>query len=368
MALIAFVAPILPGKREQWDRFIGELRGARHTEHEAANRRAGVRERTFLQETPDGAQLVIVTLEGDQPENAKLRAANEDTDFARWFVQQVKEIHGFDLREPLPPPVFVAETGRDGEAELGTTWAQLVKTHVKSGKEGELVQVLGQIQAIEKPGSGWVRSITGRDQKDPNSYYSIILFESEEKARAREGDPDRHQPLQAAIAKMEEIADAPREFVDLDIVADGSAASSSQETGAVFQRLIEKLINSETPGAFDELIAPDFIEHELLPGMLPGRESTRQLFADLHTAFPDIHADIEDVIAQGDRVVARMTWRGTQTGPFMGMPPTGKRASWQVLDIVRVANGQIVEHWGQMDVLNLMQQLGVQPAAERAAL
>jgi hypothetical protein len=112
MSMIAFAGPILPGKREQWDRFIAEINGPRHAEFEAANQRAGVRERTFLQQTPDGTDLVTVTLEGDHPETAKLRVANEDTDFARWFVQQVQEIHGIDLREPLPgpAPVQVAET------------------------------------------------------------------------------------------------------------------------------------------------------------------------------------------------------------------------------------------------------------------
>jgi Family of unknown function (DUF6176) len=104
MSLIAFAAPILPGKREQWDRFIEELNGPRHAEFEAANQRAGVRERTFLQQAPDGTELVIITLEGDHPETAKARVANEDHDFARWFVQQVQEIHGFDLREPFPGP------------------------------------------------------------------------------------------------------------------------------------------------------------------------------------------------------------------------------------------------------------------------
>src|SRR5690349_13015534 len=93
MSLFAFAAPIPPEKKEQWDHFMEELTGPRRADFVAASERAGVRERTFFQETPDGMQMVIITLEGDEPETAKMRAANEDTDFARWFVQQVQEIH-----------------------------------------------------------------------------------------------------------------------------------------------------------------------------------------------------------------------------------------------------------------------------------
>jgi hypothetical protein len=103
MSLIALAAPILPGKRAQWDEFIAQIQGPRSAEFSASRQQAGVRERTFLQETPAG-DIVIVTLEGDDPLAAFGAIANKDDDFTRWFVQQVQEIHGFDLRQPPDNP------------------------------------------------------------------------------------------------------------------------------------------------------------------------------------------------------------------------------------------------------------------------
>jgi steroid delta-isomerase-like uncharacterized protein len=142
---------------------------------------------------------------------------------------------------------------------------------------------------------------------------------------------------------------------------------ATQDSVNVFRRLVAELINDGNVAAFDELISPDFVEHEELPpGMPPGREGTRQLFSALHSAFPDLRAEIEDVVAQEDKVVFRMTWRGSHTGPFMGIPPTGKQFAFRVFDMVRVADGKVAEHWGLLDQLSLMQQLGVIPTPERA--
>ncbi len=140
---------------------------------------------------------------------------------------------------------------------------------------------------------------------------------------------------------------------------------STQDNITVFRRLVDELINDGNLAAFDEVIGSDFVEHELPPGVPQGREGTRQLFSMLHGAFPDMRAEIEDVVANDDKVVFRMNWRGTQTGSFMGIPPTGKQVDFGVFDMVRVADGKIAEHWGLMDQLSLMQQLGVIPTPEQ---
>ena len=97
-------------------------------------------------------------------------------------------------------------------------WAQLVKVRVKSGKEGELEGLFKQLQALEEPGSGLVRVTGMRDQKDPRQLYELLVFESEEKARARERDPRRQEALQPVNAKMAEIFEGPPEFVDLEVM------------------------------------------------------------------------------------------------------------------------------------------------------
>ena len=97
-------------------------------------------------------------------------------------------------------------------------WAQMITTRLKPGKEGDLPKLVEQLQAVEQPGSGLVRSTTMRDQNDPSRAYMLVVFESEEKARARENDSRRQEGLQTARATMAEIFDGPPEFVDLVVV------------------------------------------------------------------------------------------------------------------------------------------------------
>ena len=97
-------------------------------------------------------------------------------------------------------------------------WAQLITTRLKAGKEEELSTLFEQLRAAEQPGSGLVRSTAMRDQKDPSRVYMLAVFESEEHARAREGDPKRQEGLTQARATMAEIFDGAPEFVDLTVV------------------------------------------------------------------------------------------------------------------------------------------------------
>lgn len=138
---------------------------------------------------------------------------------------------------------------------------------------------------------------------------------------------------------------------------------SIEQNKALVRRMVEEIFNRGNIGRADEFLAPDFVEHEELPpGMPSGREGVTQLTAMLRRAFPDFKATIDDMVAEGDKVVLRMTWRGTHKGEFMGVPPTGKSVSFGVIDIIRVAGGKLAEHWGQMDSMGLMQQLGAIPA------
>ena len=112
MALLATASPILPGKTDEWRAFVRELTGPRQGQFAESRRRAGVRERTFLQSTPSG-DLVIVTLEGDDPIGAFQRMMERDDEFTRWFLDQIQKVHGVDLTGPLPgsPPELVADSG-----------------------------------------------------------------------------------------------------------------------------------------------------------------------------------------------------------------------------------------------------------------
>lgn len=138
---------------------------------------------------------------------------------------------------------------------------------------------------------------------------------------------------------------------------------SIEQNKALFRRMVEEVFNQRNVGLIDEILSTDFVEREELPPGVPsGREGVKQLTLMFHSAFPDFKATIDDMIAEGDKVVVRMTWRGTHKGEFMGIPATDKNVSFEVIDIVRFAGDKFAEHWGMMDNASLMQQLGVGPA------
>jgi len=139
---------------------------------------------------------------------------------------------------------------------------------------------------------------------------------------------------------------------------------STEQNKQLFRQLVEEIFNRGNMGAADNFMAPNFIEREELPPGIPrDREGVKHMTLMFRSAFPDFKVTIDDLIAEGDKVVSRTTWSGTQKGEFMGIPPTGKQISIGVIDILRVVDGKFVEHWGQMDSAGMMQQLGVsQPA------
>jgi steroid delta-isomerase-like uncharacterized protein len=115
--------------------------------------------------------------------------------------------------------------------------------------------------------------------------------------------------------------------------------------------------------ALDQLIAPNFIEHEMVdPGMPAGREGMKTLFRMVRQAMPDMVMTVEDMVAEGERVAVRAVMSGTQTGEFMGIPASGKRVAMTVMDLHRIENNQFTEHWGVSDMLGLMTQIGAIPA------
>lgn len=99
-------------------------------------------------------------------------------------------------------------------------WAQLITMRLKPGKDREVQGLVDLLRAAERPGSGLVRSLMMRDENDPNRIYTLVVFESEEHARAREDDPQRQEELQPARAAMADMFDGPPEFVDLAVVAE----------------------------------------------------------------------------------------------------------------------------------------------------
>ncbi|HXZ04940.1 MAG TPA: ester cyclase [Ktedonobacteraceae bacterium] len=140
---------------------------------------------------------------------------------------------------------------------------------------------------------------------------------------------------------------------------------STEENKSVANRWYEEVFNAGKLELIDELFAPDFVDHDP-SNPIPGLDGVRQLVTMYRTAFPDLHITVEDTITEDDKVVTRFIGRGTQNGPLMNIPPTGKKVELTAIDILRFENGKMVEHWGNQDLLGMMQQLGVIPAPGQA--
>ncbi len=124
--------------------------------------------------------------------------------------------------------------------------------------------------------------------------------------------------------------------------------------------------NANNLAALDDIVTADIISHNGLPGLPPGLEGGKMAHMAFATAFPDSQVTTEDLVAEGDKVVERFSFRGTNTGSFMGAPPTGKKVTSSGMSIFRIAGGKIVEHWGENDALGTLQQLGFVPAPGQA--
>ena len=128
------------------------------------------------------------------------------------------------------------------------------------------------------------------------------------------------------------------------------------------ERIPLEVFNQGNFGLIDELIAPDFVEHSAQPGVPPTREGFKQFAMAYRSAFPDLRYTVEDSIEAGDKIVHRLTASGTMKGDLLGIPASGTRATWTEIHIGRVVDGRLVEHWGVVDQLGMLVQLGVMPA------
>jgi steroid delta-isomerase-like uncharacterized protein len=137
---------------------------------------------------------------------------------------------------------------------------------------------------------------------------------------------------------------------------------STEENKALIRRFYEEVFNKRNLDALDDFYAPDHVDHTLPPSLPTSPEGTKQAIATMFVGFPDLHVTIEDMIAEGDKVVTRFTSHGTQQGTLGGIPPMGKQVAVQTIEITRIADGKIVEDWGLDDRLGMLQQLGLVPA------
>ena len=149
------------------------------------------------------------------------------------------------------------------------------------------------------------------------------------------------------------------------LTASLSAASAAdvEANKELFRRYIELVWNNRDLSAADRYLAPQMIEHN--PNLPQGLEGRKKFIAGVQAAFSDYHAEIQEIVAEGDMLVTRVQWTGTQDGPYQGRPPTGKKLRFSTADFLRISNGKFVEHWDVVESLPRAVALGlVAPPAQ----
>jgi steroid delta-isomerase-like uncharacterized protein len=147
----------------------------------------------------------------------------------------------------------------------------------------------------------------------------------------------------------------------------GGKMNMTETNETVIRRFIEDAFNGRDLDVLDEIVAEGFTNHDPpFPGLSAGREGLKQTFAGFWSAFPDIQATTVHVVADEDKIASVVALRGTHEGELMGLPGTGSKVNIRVVEIFRLASGQLAERWGVVDRAALMEQLGVAPASAEA--
>jgi len=131
-----------------------------------------------------------------------------------------------------------------------------------------------------------------------------------------------------------------------------------EENKRILRATYERWWNAGDVDSVDELVADDYVDHSAVVTS-QGKEGLKELIREFHQGFPDMGEQLEDAIAEEDKVVGRFRMWGTHSGPFLGIPPTGRRVEITGIDIFRIVDGKIVEMWYEDDLMSMMRQIGV---------
>ena len=135
-------------------------------------------------------------------------------------------------------------------------------------------------------------------------------------------------------------------------------ATASEEAKAVVRRNTQEVQSRGDFDVFEELFSDDFVDHTPQPNMTPDKPGVRKLYGYMREAFPDFYAEIHWQLVDGDRVTTYKTYHGTHDGPLLGFRPTHRKVHFESVDVMRVQDGKITDHWGVGNLLSLMQQIG----------
>jgi predicted ester cyclase len=144
-------------------------------------------------------------------------------------------------------------------------------------------------------------------------------------------------------------------------------AVSAEDNKALVRRFVDEVQSRGNTDLINEICSVEFVNHSAPPGLPADREGIKIVTAMFRRAFPDSYFTVEDMIAEADKVATRKTFHGTHEGEFMDIPPSGLRVTMGLIDVVRITDGQVMEHWSVGDNLGMMRQLGVIPQRRESA-
>ena len=143
------------------------------------------------------------------------------------------------------------------------------------------------------------------------------------------------------------------------VLASAAIAADGEANKKLYRDCLETMVNQRQPAAADRCFTENFIEHN--PNLPQGLAGRKEFVARLLAGFSDYHGEIQDMLAEGDRLVVRTLWTGTQDGPFLGLPPSGRKVRFATADFFRIDNGKLAEHWDVVDSLPRAVALGLVP-------
>ena len=158
-------------------------------------------------------------------------------------------------------------------------------------------------------------------------------------------------PMLAAVAAIAAVA---------SLATPSARAADVEANKKLVRTYLEEVFNKRQPGETDRFVAADVVEHN--PNLPQGLEGKKRFVTAVLAGFSDYRGEIVEILAEGDKVVVRMQWSGTQDGPFLGLPPSGNKVRFSTADFFRIANGKIAEHWDVVDSLPRAVALGLVPA------
>jgi predicted ester cyclase len=269
----------------------------------------------------------------------------------RRFVEEVINKGNIDIIPELYHPDYVDHSAPPGAPTQGSVFDQVAQ--IPKMFRGAFPDVHFTIEDMVEEGDWIATRVTGRAQHLGRPFMGVppsghhLAWSSTGIFRVKDGKIAEHYGQPDLMGLREQITVKP-------------APGSLDENRAIVTRYVYE-VNMQNYDAFDEFVDPAFVDHDPIPGQKPGIPGLKDAYRIFSTAFPDVWFTFEDLIADGDMVIGRGVIDGTHKGNFLGIPPTGKRMHWTGTRMFRVKNAKVTEGWINLDMVGLLQQMGVVP-------